>query len=51
MMKNQNIEKSFEKDDDDIKSKKYITNANLRENGQRNYILKGLEKQMMMTLF
>ena len=32
-----------EKDDDGLKSWKYITNANYRENGQRNYILKGLK--------
>ena len=32
-----------EKDDDGLKSWKYITNANYRENGQRNYILKGLD--------
>ena len=32
-----------EKDDDGLKSGKYITNANYRENGQRNHILKGLD--------
>jgi len=32
-----------EKDDIGLKSWKYITNANYRENGQRNYILKGLD--------
>ncbi len=32
-----------DKDDDGLKSWKYITNANYRENGQRNYILKGLD--------
>ena len=31
-----------EKDDDGLKSWKYITNANYRENSQRNHILKGL---------
>ena len=31
-----------EKDDDGLKSWKYITNANYRENGQRNHISKGL---------
>ena len=28
------------KDDNGLKSWKYITNANYRENGQRNHILK-----------
>ena len=32
-----------ERDDDAIKSRKYIENAILRENGQRNQILRGLE--------
>ena len=32
-----------EKDNEAIKSFKYIENAILRENGQRNYILKGLD--------
>ena len=32
-----------EKDDDGLKSWKYITNANYRENGQRNHISKGLD--------
>ena len=32
-----------EKDDEGLKSWKYITNANYRENGQRNHISKGLD--------
>jgi len=32
-----------EGDDDGLKSWKYITNANYRENGQRNHIFKGLD--------
>ena len=39
-----NIEKIFEKDNEDIKSKKYILNANLRENAQRNYISMGIKE-------
>ncbi len=37
------IELINEKDNDDTKSRKYILNAVKRENGQRNYISKGLE--------
>ena len=36
------IEKINEKDNEDEKSRKYILNAAYRENGQRNYIQKGL---------
>ncbi len=36
------IESINESDSEDHKSNKYITNALLRENGQRNYILNGL---------
>ena len=39
-----NIEKVFVEDNEDVKSKKYISNANLRENAQRNYISMGIEK-------
>ena len=39
------------KDDlEDHKSNKYITNALLRENGQRNYIMNGIIKQIKMIL-
>ena len=37
-----NIEEVFEKDDENTKSRKYIMNALYRENGQRNYIVKGI---------
>ena len=36
-------EKIFKEDNEDEKSRKYIFNAAYRENGQRNYIQKGLE--------
>ena len=36
------IEEVFPKDNNDEKSRKYILNAALRENGQRNFIMKGL---------
>ena len=38
------IKKVLESDNHDIKSHKYIFNAIFRENGQRNFILKGLNK-------
>jgi len=38
------IEKISESDIEDEKSRKYILNAASRENGQRNFILNGLEK-------
>ncbi len=38
------IEEVFENDEDGEKSRKYILNAALRENGQRNFIIKGLNK-------
>ena len=38
------IEKIYETDDEVEKSNKYILNAAKRENGQRNYILNGLDK-------
>ena len=37
------IEEVFEKDSEDEKSRKFILNAAHRENGQRNYISKGLK--------
>ena len=37
------IEKVFNSDNDDEKSRKFILNAAYRENGQRNFIIKGLE--------
>ncbi len=37
-----NIEKILSNDDENEKSRKYILNAAFRENGQRNFILKGL---------
>ena len=39
-----NIEQILINDNENEKSKKYIFNAAFRENGQRNFILKGLEK-------
>ena len=39
-----NIEKIFSNDTEDEKSRKYILNAGLRENGQRNFITKGLKE-------
>ena len=36
------IEEVFPKDNNDEKSRKYILNAAIRENGQRNFIMKGL---------
>ena len=36
-------EKILDKDNEGEKSRKFILNAALRENGQRNYIMKGLE--------
>ena len=38
------IEKIFDNDNRGEKSRKYILNASLRENGQRNFILNGLNK-------
>ena len=38
------IEKIFENDNRGEKSRKYILNAALRENGQRNYIINGLNE-------
>ena len=38
------IEKIFDNDSEGVKSGKYILNAALRENAQRNYISRGLEK-------
>ena len=38
----QGIKKIYENDDEGEKSKKFINNAYLRENSQRNFILKGL---------
>ena len=38
------IEKVNESDDEGEKSRKYILNANHRENGQRNFISRGLDK-------
>ena len=38
------IEKIFDNDKRGEKSRKYILNASLRENGQRNFILNGLNK-------
>ena len=38
-----NIEQVLKTDNEGEKSRKYILNAAFRENGQRNYILKGLE--------
>ena len=38
------IEKIFDDDNRGEKSRKYILNASLRENGQRNFILNGLNK-------
>ncbi len=38
-----NIEKISDDDNESEKSKKYILNAAFRENGQRNFILKGLD--------
>ena len=40
----ENIEKIYNTDDESEKSRKYIFNAGFRENGQRNFILYGLEK-------
>ena len=37
------IEKINDNDSEDEKSKKYILNAAFRENGQRNFIIKGLQ--------
>tara|TARA_Y100000768_G_C23916375_1_gene652570 strand:- start:305 stop:1174 length:870 start_codon:yes stop_codon:yes gene_type:complete len=37
------IEKIFKEDDEGEKSRKYILNAAYRENGQRNFIINGLE--------
>tara|TARA_B100001540_G_C15771937_1_gene626748 strand:- start:591 stop:1481 length:891 start_codon:yes stop_codon:yes gene_type:complete len=39
-----NVEEVFDTDDEGEKSRKYILNAAYRENGQRNHILKGLNK-------
>tara|TARA_B100000579_G_scaffold437675_1_gene468129 strand:- start:748 stop:1638 length:891 start_codon:yes stop_codon:yes gene_type:complete len=39
-----NIEEIFSDDDEGEKSRKFIFNAAYRENGQRNYIINGLEK-------
>ena len=39
-----NIEKIFSNDSEEEKSRKYIQNAGLRENGQRNFISNGLDK-------
>jgi len=39
-----NIEKVLDDDSQGEKSRKYIFNATYRENGQRNFILKGLQK-------
>tara|TARA_Y100000816_G_scaffold288356_1_gene272789 strand:+ start:1006 stop:1875 length:870 start_codon:yes stop_codon:yes gene_type:complete len=39
-----NIEEVSENDNHDVKSHKYIFNALYRENGQRNFILNGLDK-------
>ena len=41
--KPKNIQEILNDDHEDIKSKKYILNSILRENGQRNYILDGLK--------
>ena len=38
-----NIEKILNNDHEDEKSRKYILNAALRENGQRNFIIEGLQ--------
>ncbi len=38
-----NIEKILDTDDENEKSRKYIFNAGYRENGQRNFISKGLD--------
>jgi len=40
----ENIEEVKTEDSEDEKSRKYILNAAYRENGQRNFILKGLEE-------
>ena len=40
----ENISKILDKDSEDQKSTKYILNAMYRENGQRNFILNGLDK-------
>ena len=37
-----NVEEVYEKDDENSKSRKFIMNALYRENGQRNYITKGI---------
>ena len=39
-----NIERIFSNDSEEEKSRKYIQNAGLRENGQRNFISNGLDK-------
>ena len=41
--KPKDIDEVLNKDHEDIKSRKYILNSILRENGQRNFILNGLE--------
>ena len=38
------IEKVFDQDDEATKTNKYIWNAIFRENGQRNYLIKGIEE-------
>ena len=40
------IEKIFQIDSEDLKSQKFISNAVQRENGQRNFILKGLNNAL-----
>ena len=40
----QNIEKINEHDPEKVKENKFITNAMKRENGQRNYIINGIEE-------
>ena len=39
-----NIEKILNNDHEDEKSRKYILNAALRENGQRNFIIEGFKE-------
>tara|TARA_B100000674_G_C37703210_1_gene851548 strand:+ start:14 stop:883 length:870 start_codon:yes stop_codon:yes gene_type:complete len=40
----ENLEKIYDYDNEDEKSRKYILNAAQRENGQRNFILQGLNE-------
>ena len=41
--KPKDIKEIFDEDDEDFKSKKYISNSILRENEQRNFIIEGLK--------